>query len=93
MRVGVLEIELFIPESISLKSKRFAIKSIKDRLKNRFNVSVSEVGYTDKWQRSTLGIAMVSNDGTFIETVLNKALDLVYGDRRVEVIDTSITYY
>jgi len=91
--VGVLRIELFIPESGSLKTKRFAIKSIKDRLKNRFNVSVAEIDNGDKWQRASLGIAAVANETKFIASILSKALDLVYGDRRVQVIDSSIEYY
>ena len=93
MVVGVLRIELFIPESGSLKTKRFAIKSIKDRLKNRFNVSVAEIDNGDKWQRASLGIAAVANETKFIASILSKALDLVYGDRRVQVIDSSIEYY
>ena len=93
MRVGVLQIELFIPESGSLKSKRFAVKSIKERLKSRFNVSVAEVDNADKWQRASLGVATVANETKFIEKVLNKALELVYGDRRVEVINSTIEYY
>ena len=93
MIIGVLRIELFIPESGSLKTKRFAIKSIKDRLRNKFNVSVAEVGNGDKWQRASIGVAAVSNETKFIESMLGKALNLVYGDRRVEVIDSSIDYY
>ena len=85
MIVGVLRIELFIPESGSLKSKRFAIKSIKDRLKSRFNVS-------DKWQRTSLGIAVVSNESKHIESILGNVMNLVYGDKRVEVIDSTISY-
>ena len=93
MFVGVLQIELFIPESNSLKSKRYAIRSIKDRLKNRYNVSVAEIDNTDKWQRASLGIAAVSNESRHIQSMLGKALDLVYGDHRVEVIDSTIDYY
>ncbi len=93
MTVGVLVIELFIPESGSLKSKRYAVRSIKDRLKNKFNVSVAEIDYADKWQRSLIGVAAVANESKLIESMLNKALDLVYGDRRVEVIDSRIDYY
>ena len=92
MVVGVLQIELFIPESNSLKSKRYAIRSIKDRLKNRYNVSVAEIDNTDKWQRASLGIAAVSNESRHIQSILGKALDLVYGDHRVEVIDSTIDY-
>jgi len=92
MIVGVLRIELFIPESGSLKSKRFAIKSIKDRLKSRFNVSVAEVDNSDKWQRTSLGIAVVSNESKHIESILGNVMNLVYGDKRVEVIDSTISY-
>ena len=92
MVVGVLQIELFIPESNSLKSKRYAIRSIKDRLKNRYNVSVAEIDNTDKWQRASLGIAAVSNESRHIQSMLGKALDLVYGDHRVEVIDSIIEF-
>ncbi len=93
MFVGVLQIELFIPESNSLKSKRYAIRSIKDRLKNRYNVSVAEIDNADKWQRASLGIAAVSNESRHIQSMLGKALDLVYGDHRVEVIDSTIDYF
>ena len=92
MIVGVLRIELFIPESGSLKSKRFAIKSIKVRLKSRFNVSVAEVDNSDKWQRTSLGIAVVSNESKHIESILGNVMNLVYGDKRVEVIDSTISY-
>ena len=92
MIVGILRIELFVPESGSLKSKRFALKSIKDRLKNRFNVAVAEVGGTDKWQRASLGITTVSNETRHVESILGNALELVYGDRRVEVIDSKIEF-
>ena len=92
MIVGVLRIELFIPESGSLKTKRFAIKSIKDRLKSRFNVSVAEIDHSDKWQRASLGIVAVSNDTKHMDSILGNVMNLVYGDLRVEVIDSSIQY-
>ena len=93
MIVGILNIDLFIPNSTSLKEKRCAIKSIKDRLISRYNVSVAEIGHTDKWQRATIGIAIVSNKTRYIESVLGKSMNLVYGDHRVEVINSNITYF
>jgi uncharacterized protein len=92
MVVGVLRIELFIPMSDSLKTKRFAIRSIKERLKSRFNVSVAEVDNGDKWQRASLGVVAVSNESRHIESVMGNVMNLVYGDRRVEVIDSTLTY-
>ena len=92
MVVGVLRIELFIPASDSLKTKRFAIRSLKDRLRSRFNVSVAEVDNGDKWQRASLGVVAVSNESRHIESVMGNVLNLVYGDRRVEVIDSTLSY-
>ena len=92
MIIGVLNIDLFIPDSNSLKAKRCTIKSIKDRLRNRFNVSVAEVEYTDKWQRATLGVALVSNETKYIESILGKVMNLVYSDHRVQLINSNIRY-
>lgn len=92
MVVGILRIELFIPESTSLKSKRFAIKSIKDRLRSRFNVSVAEVDNGDKWQRASLGVVAVSNETRHIDSIMGNVMNLVHGDRRVEVLEATVNY-
>ncbi len=92
MIIGILNIELFIPGSNSLKTKRSAIKSIKDRLRKRYNVSVAEVNHSEKWQRASLGISTVSNEKKHAESILGKAINLVYGDRRVEVINSEIKF-
>jgi uncharacterized protein YlxP (DUF503 family) len=92
MIIGVLNIELFLPASNSLKTKRFAIKSLKDKLRNRFNVSVAEIDFTDKWQRSSLGIALVSNESKHIESIFEKIIDQVYNDYRVQVVNLTKTF-
>lgn len=92
MVVGILQIELFVPESDSLKTKRFAIRSLKDRLHSRFNVAVAEVDSGDKWQRASLGVVAVSNESRHIESVMGNVMNLVYGDRRVEVLDSTLRY-
>lgn len=68
VNTGLLSIELHLPAVQSLKQKRSVIKSLKDRLRGSYNVSVAEVGYLDKWQRASLAIVMVSNDHTYLET-------------------------
>ena len=93
MLVGICQLELFIPESGSLKSKRFVLKSLKTKIRNKFNVSVAEVGGNDKWQRTTLGIAAVSNERKLIDGMFSKIIDLIYMDGRVEVVDTFIDIY
>jgi len=89
MIVGTLQIELFIPDSTSLKMKRSAIKSLKDRIRSRFNVSVAEIDNNDKWQRATLGVAGITKKNKHIESIIGTIMNLVYGDRRIEVIETN----
>lgn len=92
MIVGILRIELFIPESNSLKTKRFAVRSLKDRLRSRFNVAVAEVDNGNKWQRASIGVVAVSNESRHIESVMGNVMNLVYGDRRVEVLNSTLNY-
>ena len=93
MFIGTYQVELFIPESNSLKSKRFILKSLKTRIRNKFNVSIAEVGENDKWQRTTLGIALVSNDKKLIDGIFNQIRNLITADVRVELIDQFIDIY
>ncbi len=79
-------ISLHIPGSNSLKSKRLVLRRLKDRIRNKFNVSVAEVDDFDLWQRATLGIAVVSNDGNFGQQVISGVIDLIEGDRSISVI-------
>lgn len=77
MTVGVLTIELFFDQSASLKDKRQLLKSIVERLRSRFNVSVAEVDGMDLWQRSTVAVALVGNQAGFVTEVLEKVLRFV----------------
>ncbi|MGC8834408.1 MAG: DUF503 domain-containing protein [Armatimonadota bacterium] len=83
MRVGICRLELFVPESRSLKDKRQVIRSLIDNLRNRFNVSAAEVDYLDSWGRAAVGLACVSNDSAFNMRVLNKVVDFVEENPRV----------
>jgi uncharacterized protein YlxP (DUF503 family) len=85
--VGTCTISLHIPESGSLKSKRWVLRRIKDRVRNKFNVSIAEVGDFDLWQRSTLGVAVVSRDGRFANQVISKVIDLIESDGNALVLD------
>jgi uncharacterized protein YlxP (DUF503 family) len=85
--VGTCTISLHIPESGSLKSKRWVLRRIKDRVRNKFNVSIAEVDDFDLWQRATLGVAVVSKDGRFANQVISKVIDLVQSDGNAHVID------
>ncbi|MDZ7261889.1 MAG: DUF503 domain-containing protein [candidate division KSB1 bacterium] len=87
MLVGVCQIELFVPDSGSLKSKRFILESLKTRIRKRFNVSISEVGETQKWQRVTLAVSMVANERRFIDQTMNQVINFIDNDGRLEILD------
>jgi hypothetical protein len=90
MIVGLLTLDLHIPEANSLKSKRMVIKSLKDRIKNKFNVSVAEVDANNLWQRSVIGIAYVANETLIINKVFEKIRTLVFNTHSVELIDSTM---
>ena len=90
MVVLVGEVQLFLPESRSLKDKRQVLKSLKERIRNRFNVCVAEVEFAELWQRSTLGLAVVSSAMDHAEEVLSKVVDFVERDGRAQVVDVFI---
>jgi len=87
MFVGSIQVELHLPGVLSLKEKRFALKSIKTKLGNQYNISIAEVDYHDKWQRAMLGIACVSKDKKFINETFSKVIKFIDNDHRVEIID------
>jgi uncharacterized protein YlxP (DUF503 family) len=68
--IGVLTLELRIADSHSLKDKRHVVRSLKDRLRHRFNVAVAEIDGQDTWQRSTIAAVTVSPDRGRAESVL-----------------------
>ena len=68
--IGVLTLELRLENSHSLKEKRHVVKSLKERLRNKFNVAVAEIDYQDLWQRAAVAAVTVSSDQVHAEKVL-----------------------
>ena len=87
MTIGVLQIELEIPEAQSLKDKRSVVKSLKDRIGAKHNVSIAEVGALDEHQRSLIAMAMVANDRRFVESALSKLVDFVRTVPQANLLD------
>ncbi len=86
MVVGICTVELWIPESQSLKDKRQVLHSVKDRLRGKFNLSIAEVDGQDLWQKAVLGMACVANDGSHVEQVLEQALNVIKSMPTIEVV-------
>lgn len=68
--IGVLTLDIHVEQSHSLKEKRHVVKSLKDRLRERFNVSVAEIDFLDSWQSSVVAAVTVSRDRVHAEQVL-----------------------
>ena len=90
MTVGVLQIELAVYESFSLKDKRRVVKSLKDRIAHAHNVLIAEVGALDEHRRAVLGVAMVANDATYVRGALDKLVDFVKTVPQVTIVDYQV---
>ena len=87
MHIGLLTLEIFIPEAHSLKEKRYVLRSLKDRLR-KFNISIAECRHQDLWQRSTLGVVSISSDHQVLEQTLNAIVE-----ETERIIDGSLSSY
>ena len=92
MIVGLITWELHLASCQSLKDKRSVLKSLKDRLHQRFNVSVAETAHQELWQRAELTASVVSTDRRHAESVLREADRLVAGADGARIVDTSTSY-
>lgn len=72
--VGVLRLTLYLHENHSLKGKRSVLRTIKARVRNKFNVSIAEAGDHDLWQRAVLGISQVGTDQAFVDGALREVV-------------------
>jgi len=94
MVVGVLRLTLYIPENHSLKGKRQVLRAIKDRVRQKFNVSIAESDDHDLWQRAELGICQVGSDRAFVDRALREVVNFIdrlglasLGEERLEIIN------
>jgi uncharacterized protein len=77
MVVGVLRLELRLPETHSLKGKRSILRSIKARVQQKFNVSIAECEEHDLWQRSILGVSQVGADQPHVDRCLREVVSFI----------------
>jgi uncharacterized protein YlxP (DUF503 family) len=89
-RVALGTVELHLPEVESLKGKRHVLKGLKEKVRQRFEVSVAEVDHQDTWQRATLAVAFVSPDSRHANEVVSKALDFIEASVDGHVLDVRI---
>ena len=91
MVIGLLKIEFYIESSRSLKDKRRIIKSLIQKLKSKYsNLSVSEIELLNNWKKSIIAIVTVSNEITYINSVLDKVLNYIIEDSNYQVVKSDI---
>jgi uncharacterized protein YlxP (DUF503 family) len=90
VHVAILTVELHIPLARSLKEKRAVVKPIVEGIRHRFALSVAEVGYQDKWQRTEIGVAVVSGTTAHAAEVVDSVQRWIWSRPDIEVsrIDT-----
>lgn len=85
MLVGICTIRIMLFEANSLKEKRHVVKSVIERVKSRFNVSIAEVGQQDKWQVAEIGFSCVTNSRRHADEIINNVVRFIEGDGRFDV--------
>ena len=93
MAVGTLSVRLMIRDALTLKDKRRVLKSLKDLIRNRHNVSVAEVDALDNRQQAVLGFAMVGNDRRYLNGALAKIVDFLRGHPVAQLVDYELEIY
>ena len=87
MIIGVLTVELSIDQAFSLKDKRSVLTRVCEKVRQKFNVAISEVEENDVWNRAVLGVVTVANQKTFVNRVLSKVIEFMQQSRDCVVED------
>jgi len=91
MLLGICTVNLYFPDSHSLKDKRSILKSLKLRIRNNFNVSVSEIDNYELWKNTTLGIACIGNDKKYLGNVISESIKLIENQNKLQLINFKTT--
>ena len=90
--IGVLVVDLYIPGAQSLKDRRMVLRSIKDKVRSKYNASISQLDTEDKWQTATFGVAMIGNDNRYVQGCLQDILNFIENSNGCEISDHQIMF-
>lgn len=93
MTLGLLQLIIKIPGSSSLKEKRRVLHSLRDRLRDKYNISITETDDQDKWQKAVLAIAKVDQERKMIDRAFGNIVDFIRDSNGVEIIDYQIELF
>ena len=93
MIIGTLQLELrfFAPQS--LKEKRMLLKSLLDRVRKQFNVSIAELDGMDLWQSSVLAIAAVGGETKRVNQILDYVAEFIKSQRDIEIMKQQMEFF
>lgn len=92
MVVGVLTIDLYIFDSHCLKDKRRVLKSVLQRAKDKFNVSIAEIEEQDSWKNAVLGVAFVSNQKAHANKIFSMLLNWLEEQKTAEILKVQMEF-
>jgi len=90
MLLGICKVRLYLPNSHSLKDKRNILRSIKARIRNNYNISISEIDNYNLWKNTTLGIACIGNDKKYLNKILNAIIQFIEKEGKSQLINYEI---
>ncbi len=93
MFIKAISIILFIPEALTLKDKRQVVQSILEKTRRKFNAATAETGFQEQWQRAQLGIALVSNSPSLLDSVQQEIMKFIENNYPVEITDFTANDY
>jgi uncharacterized protein len=91
--IGILTVELFMPDAASLKDKRSILKRMRELIRRDFNVSAAEIAYQDKWQRSQWAFCFTGADKLYIEGSIQKLVGFLDSGRHASLTDYGIEIF
>ncbi len=92
MVVGTLEVRFLVRAARSLKDKRRVLLSLKDRIRDEFEVSCAEVDKQDSIKEGVLGVAICGTDAQVLEPVLQRIVGFVRRDREAELVELAVDW-
>ena len=87
MVVGVVKLLILISSSNNLKEKRMVLRSLKNKLRNNFNISIVEIGDHDKWQKSTLALATIGSDNARVNSIISNIINNLGKNKQIQLLD------
>jgi hypothetical protein len=92
MVVGYLTVDIMLANTHSLKEKRMVIKSIKDKARSKFNISIAQLDNHDRWQHAILGIAAVGNNKNYVNKILDCMLEWMEGIKSIYIFKQELRF-